>query len=103
MDGEAPKSIFLKANFAEVKPVGINIVDFAESILRDHFAKRQDGGMVFENMPNHENTVVSASGFFHFKALLVIQRQRLFDKDSFAGGQRLEAERVVRFSGSGED
>ena len=59
MWSEAPERVFLAPYFAEVQPVGIDVLDSAQVSLFDQLSQPGHGRMVFEKVPDHENAPVA--------------------------------------------
>ena len=50
---ETPERIFFAADFAQVKPVGSDVMQLAQFPRKNHRLQFLDAGMVLQQMPNH--------------------------------------------------
>ena len=91
MRRERPQYVFFAAHLPEVEPIGIEILQPAERPLAHEFAQRHKGGMVLQQVADHQPPVVAFGQRTEGLGLRHGQRQRLFDKDMLSrldGGAR---------------
>jgi hypothetical protein len=94
---KAPKDVLLSPNLAEIQAIGIEIAQPAQGALAHQGAHFDEGGMVLEEMADHEHEapllrLSDESGTFR-----VAQGERLFHEDMLAGLKRLHDHSGVLF------
>ena len=82
---EAPQYVLLGANQTHVEPIGVAVEHAAELAFVDELAEPDDGRMVKQDVPDHEDQRSIFGQSYQGLAFVCEQGQRLFDVDVFVG------------------
>jgi hypothetical protein len=84
---EAPQDVFFLAHLPEIQAVRIDILDAAQFTVLHHGLQLQEGGVVLQQMADHQGATGRPGQRAELDGIRRIKRQRLFDKDMLAGVQ----------------
>ncbi len=101
--GERPQGILLAAYLSKIEPVGIDVVDTAQLARVDHVLEFDEGRMVVQKVPHHEDEFLFPGERDEFLAMAFIKDQRLFHIGVLAGRKRLAGYGIVGLGRGGDD
>jgi len=99
--GEAPENVLLAPHLAEVEAVGIDVAQAAQGALTDEGAYADEGGVVLQQVADHEDEAALPGLRHQFRALGMIERERLLDEDMLPRRQGLAHHGGVLFGRGG--
>ncbi|MNT17274.1 hypothetical protein D3C72_1524150 [compost metagenome] len=100
---EAPEDVLLVAKLAEREAAAADVLDLAQFALADEVHEGFVGGVVLEDMPDHEDAAERIGGLGEVLGLVAGEGEGLFDEDVLAGLHGLHGEAVVGAGGGGDD
>ena len=83
MRGKAPQDIFFDAEFAQIEPVGINVIDFAQLTRVNNLLELDDGRMIKKYVLYHHFKIAVLGDPVEFFSLTAHKGQRFFHKRMF--------------------
>src|SRR5712691_2613800 len=92
---EAPESVLVVPNRAEVHALVVQIVDVAELLGVDHPLEPPHNGVVLQQMANHQHAALLLGDAYQLLGLMHLQHDGLFDKDVLASSERRFGQGVV--------
>ncbi len=99
--GEAPEDVLLGADQPHVQAVGVAVEDSPQGPLVDELPQFDHGGVVEQDVPDHEDPRALLGQRDQFLPLLGVQGQRLLHEDVLARREALPDDVVVRGGGGG--
>ena len=81
---KAPQDVLLGPYLSDVETIGIQVVDLSKCAAPNQFLQLQDGRVIPENVPDHENSAVRLGQCHEMLAMLHINGERLLDKHVFS-------------------
>ena len=102
MGRERPEDVLLGADLPEVQAIRVDVLDAAELSLVDQALEPQDGGVVPEQVANHEHSSVARGEARELFTLLDRKAQRLFDEYVLARHKGSADQLPMRLCGGGD-
>src|SRR5262245_29274000 len=97
MRGETPQGVFFAPDLAHTEPVRIDVFNSSECPAVNELLQPDDGGMVMQEMADHQHAVVAASRMDHLDSVLPLERKRFLDEHILTGGECSHSHVIVPF------
>ena len=99
---KAPENVFFGADFSEVQPVGVDVLESAELARVHQFAQFQIGRVILKQVTDHQDSLMLPRHLAQAPRVAIAQGEGFFDVDVLAGGQGVAGNFEVR-DGRGRD